>query len=214
MIKLYDYFFSGAAYRTRIALNLKGVEYEQQAVHLTKDGGEQFQNDYDSINPQNLVPTLIDGEHTFFQSMAIMEYLEEAYIEPALLPQDRTGRARVRSLANIVACDIHPLNNLRVRLYLNNEMGLSDESQEKWIGHWIRLGLDAYERVLQDGMGGPYSHGNQPSIADACLVPQVANANRNNLDLSAFPSVLKVVAACNELPAFEKALPANQPDAR
>ena len=130
MIKLYDYFFSGAAYRTRIALNLKGLEYEQEAVHLTKDGGEQFQAEYDGINPQNLVPTLIDNERTFFQSMAIMEYLEEAYAEPALLPRDQVGRARVRALANIVACDTHPLNNLRVRLFLGNEMGLSEENQK------------------------------------------------------------------------------------
>ena len=213
MIKLYDYFFSGAAYRTRIALNLKGLEYEQEAVHLTKDGGEQFQAEYDGINPQNLVPTLIDNERTFFQSMAIMEYLEEAYAEPALLPRDQVGRARVRALANIVACDTHPLNNLRVRLFLGNEMGLSEENQKKWIERWVHLGLEAYEKVLQDGTDGPFSHGGQPGLADACLVPQVANAERNNVDLSAFPSVLKVVEACNALPAFEKALPANQPDA-
>ena len=213
MIKLYDYFFSGAAYRTRIALNLKGLDYEQQAVHLTKGGGEQFQTDYDGINPQNLVPTLIDGDLIFFQSMAIMEYLEEAYVEPALLPRDLAGRVRVRALANIVTCDTHPLNNLRVRLYLGNEMNVSEEDQKKWIEHWIYLGLGAYEKVLQDGTGGPYSHGAQPGLADVCLVPQVANAERNKVNLSAFPSVLKVVEACNALPAFEKALPANQPDA-
>lgn len=213
VIKLYDYFFSGAAYRTRIALNLKGLDYEQQAVHLTKDGGEQFQKDYDDINPQNLVPTLLDGDLTFFQSMAIMEYLEETYAEPPLLPRDHAGRARVRALANIVACDTHPLNNLRVRLYLAHEIGLSEKNQNKWIEHWIYLGLGAYEKVLQDGTGGPYSHGAKPGLADACLVPQVANAKRNKVDLSAFPSVLKVVEACNALPAFQKALPANQPDA-
>ena len=214
MIKLYDYFFSGAAYRTRIALNLKGLNYEQRAINLTKDGGEQFGKDYDCINPQNLVPTLIDGDLTLVQSMSIMEYLEEAYVEPALLPRDQAGRARVRALASIVACDIHPLNNLRVRLYLGNEMGLLKENQDQWIEHWICLGLAAYEKVLQDGTGGPYSHGAQPSLADACLVPQVANAKRNKVNLSAFPSLLKVVDACNALPAFEKALPANQPDAQ
>ena len=142
-----------------------------------------------------------------------MEYLEEAYAEPALLPRDQVGRARVRALANIVACDTHPLNNLRVRLYLGNEMGLSEENQKKWIERWVHLGLEAYEKVLQDGTDGPFSHGGQPGLADACLVPQVANAERNKVDLSAFPSVLKVVEACNALPAFEKALPANQPDA-
>ena len=147
MIKLYDYFFSGAAYRTRIALNLKGLDYEQQAIHLTKDGGEQFQAEYDALNPQNLVPTLIDGDLSIFQSMAIMEYLEETYPEPALLPADTAGRTRVRSLANIVACDTHPLNNLRVRLYLGNEMEVSEENQNAWIAHWIHLGLGAYEEV-------------------------------------------------------------------
>ena len=213
MIKLYDYFFSGAAYRTRIALNLKGLDYEQQAIHLTKDGGEQFQAEYDALNPQNLVPTLIDGDLRIFQSMAIMEYLEETYPEPALLPADTAGRTRVRSLANIVACDTHPLNNLRVRLYLGNEMEVSEENQNAWIAHWIHLGLGAYEEVLQDGKGGPFSHGDKPGLADACLVPQVANAHRNKVDLSAFPALLKIVDACNALPAFEKALPANQPDA-
>jgi maleylpyruvate isomerase len=213
MLKLYDFFRSGAAYRTRIALNLKGLDYEQSAIHLTRDGGQQFSEEYAALNPQKLVPTLIDGETVLIQSMAIMEYLEDAYPEPSLLPDGARARARVRGLANIVACDIHPVNNLRVRLYLINEMGVSRDDQKTWIANWIHLGFEAYEALLGDAASGRFSHGDWPGMADACLIPQVANARLNEVDISAFPRILEIDAAAKEHPAFEAALPANQPDA-
>ena len=213
MLKLYDYFRSGAAYRTRIALNLKGLDYQQSAIHLTRDGGQQFSEEYAALNPQKLVPTLIDGETVLIQSMALMEYLEDAYPEPSLLPDGARARARVRGLANIVACDIHPVNNLRVRLYLTNEMGVSRDDQKTWIANWIDLGFEAYEALLGDAASGRFSHGDTPGIADACLIPQVANARLNEVDISAFPRILEIDAAAKEHPAFEAALPANQPDA-
>lgn len=214
MITLYDYFRSGAAYRTRIALNLKELEYDQKSIHLTKDGGEQFSAEYEEINPQNLVPTLVDGGLRITQSMAIIEYLEETYPEPALLPADQAGRTRVRALANIVACDIHPLNNLRVRLFLGDEMAVDKENQKIWIDHWIRLGFTAYEKLLTDSADtGAYCHGDRPGMAEACLIPQIANARLNHVDLSDFPTILKIDETCQAHPAFEKALPANHPDA-
>jgi maleylpyruvate isomerase len=213
MLKLYDYFRSGAAYRTRIALNLKGLDYEQSAIHLTRDGGEQFSEDYAALNPQKLVPTLIDGAATLIQSMAIMEYLEDAYPQPSLLPDGAGARARTRGLANMVACDIHPVNNLRVRLYLMNEMGVSKDGQKQWIEHWIHLGFEAYEALLADGASGRFSHGDAPTMADACLIPQIANARLNKVDIDRFPRILEIDAAAAGHEAFVKALPANQPDA-
>ena len=213
MLKLYDYFRSGAAYRTRIALNLKELEYEQVSINLTKSGGEQFGSDYSTINPQNLVPTLMDGGLKIYQSMAIMEYLEEAFPEPSLFPTDLSGRTRVRALANMISCDIHPLNNLRVRLYLVDEMEVSDDNRRTWIEHWIQLGFRAYEKMLADSeQPGSYSHGNRPTMADACLIPQIANARLNKVDLSDFQSILRIEEVCNSHSAFEKALPSNQPD--
>ena len=213
MLKLYDYFRSGAAYRTRIALNLKEVEYEQISIHLTKGGGEQFEAVYSEINPQNLVPTLMDGEVKIFQSMAIMEYLEEKFPAPSLLPSDHSSRARVRALANMIACDIHPLNNLRVRLYLVDEMNVTEEKRQAWISHWIHIGFQAYEKNLGNCEEiGLYSHGNHPTMADACLIPQIANARLNKVDLSNFPLILQVEERCQAHPAFKKALPSNQPD--
>lgn len=214
MLKLYDYFRSGAAYRTRIALNLKKLEYEQFSINLTKDGGEQFGLDYNEINPQNLVPTLMNGDLKIYQSMAIMEYLEEAFPEPSLFPADLVGRARVRALANVITCDIHPLNNLRVRLYLVNEMEVTDDNRRTWIEHWIQLGFQAYEKMLADSEDtGSYSHGDEPTMADACLIPQIANARINKVDLSGFPLILGVEEVCHSHSAFEKALPLNQSDA-
>ena len=214
MLKLYDYFRSGAAYRTRIALNLKNLEYEQISINLTKDGGEQFESGYSKINPQNLVPTLMHGDSKICQSIAIMEYLEETFPNPSLLPAGQTGRARVRALANMIACDIHPLNNLRVRLYLVDEMDVTEDKRKIWIKHWIHLGFQAYEKILvSDDVKGPYSHGEWPTMADACLIPQIANARLNKVDLSDFSLILKIEEACQSHPAFEKALPSNQPDA-
>ena len=213
MLKLYDYFRSGAAYRTRIALNLKGLDYEQSSIHLTRDGGEQFSEDYAVLNPQNLVPTLIDGDATLIQSMAIMEYLEDAYPDPSLLPAGAGPRARVRALANIVACDIHPVNNLRVRLYLINEMGVSKDGQKQWMENWIHLGFKAYEALLADDATGRFSHGDTPGMADACLIPQIANARLNKVNIDRFPRILEIDAAAAGHEAFQRSLPANQPDA-
>ena len=215
MITLYDYFRSSAAYRVRIALNLKALDCEHISVNLTKDGGQQFKSDYAELNPQNLVPTLIDGDIKMSQSMAIMEYLDEVYPEPSLLPGDAVDKASIRALANIIACDIHPLNNLRIRLYLVDEMDVSVENREVWMGHWVRKGFEAYEKLYAQGPTGKFSHGDQPSMADICLIPQMANARRpdHNIDVADFPTLLKIEEACQALPAFEKALPANQPDA-
>ena len=214
MISLYDYFRSGAAYRTRIALNLKNLKYDQIPINLVKNGGEQFEADYQKINPQNLVPTYIEEELIISQSMAIMEYLEENYPSPPILPSDSKGRAFVRVLANMVSCDIHPLNNLRVRLYLVEEMGVTEEARKTWINHWIHTGFKAYELKLSETRDkGSYSFGDFPTIADACLIPQVANARLNSVDLSTYPNILEVDKICNEHPAFEKALPGNQKNA-
>jgi maleylpyruvate isomerase len=215
MITLYDYSRSSAAYRARIALNLKELDYEQISVHLTKDGGQQFNEDYTEINPQNLVPTLIDGDTKLTQSMAIMEYLEEVYPEPSFLPGDAANRAQIRALANIIACDIHPLNNLRIRLYLANDLDVSEEKRKVWMARWVCKGFEAYEKLFAQGPQGKFSHGDQPSIADICLIPQMANARRadHGVDVEEFSTLLKIEEACQALPAFEKALPENQPDA-
>ncbi len=215
MITLYDYFRSSAAYRTRIALNLKELEYEQISIHLTKDGGEQFGADYTELNPQNLVPTLIDGDAKICQSMAIMEYLEEVYPEPSFLPGDAVDKAMIRALSNIIACDIHPLNNLRIRLYLADELDVSEEKRRNWMGRWVCKGFEAYEILYAQGPQGKFSHGDQPTIADICLIPQMANARRpdHGVDVTEFPTLLKIEEACQAHPAFEKALPENQPDA-
>ncbi|MEE2746727.1 MAG: maleylacetoacetate isomerase [Pseudomonadota bacterium] len=213
MLRLYDYYRSGAAYRARIALNLKGLEYEQVAIHLTSGGGEQFDEKYTKINPQNLVPTLVDGDFQLAQSMAIMEYLEDSFPLPNILPTDPKKRAKARALANLITCDIHPLNNLRVRLYLVDRMGISDSNRKIWIEHWIRLGFESFETLLlKDGLFGPYSVGEQPSVADICLIPQLANARLNKIDLSNYPNILEIEKTCQKHPAFEKALPENQPD--
>ena len=212
-MQLYDFPGSGAAYRTRIGLNLKGLEYEQIQVHLTRDGGEQFNADYVALNPQKLVPTLIDGDAKLIQSVAIMEYLDEVYPEPPLLPADTLGRARVRSLSQIITCDVHPLNNLRVRVYLVDDMDVTPENRVVWIAHWIEEGLTAYEQILNnDAETGDFSHGDSPTLADACLIPQLFNARRNKCDLSAYPRIARVETNCQAHPAFEKAHPDNQPD--
>jgi maleylacetoacetate isomerase/maleylpyruvate isomerase len=214
MLSLYGYWRSSAAYRVRIALNLKGVAYQNRPVHLLRDGGEQHQAAYREINPQQLIPCLVDGERVVTQSMAIMEYLEEAQPEPPLLPPDPRGRARVRALAQAVACDIHPLGNLRVLQYLEGELGADEAARLAWSRHWIEVGFDALEAMLDGHMAtGRYCHGESPGLADACLVPQAYNALRWKLELERWPTIARICAACNELDSFRRAAPEAQPDA-
>jgi len=213
-MKLHGYFRSSAAYRVRIALNLKGLDYETVSVHLLKDGGQQFSDAYKALNPTSLVPTLVDGELAIGQSMAILEYLEETHPEPALLPQDAAGRARVRAIAQTIACDIHPLNNLRVLKHLKHAMGVDEEAKNAWYRHWIDVGLTSIEAMLAgQSATGRYCHGDHITLADVLLVPQVFNARRFDCDLSAMPTVTRIVEACSELDAFARAEPARQPDA-
>lgn len=213
-MKLYTYAASSAAYRVRIALNLKGVKPEQEFVHLIKDGGQQHAPSYRALNPQELVPTLeVDG-HPLGQSLAIMEYLDETHPTPAFLPKDALGRARVRQLAYAVACDIHPINNLRVRQYLKSVLNVSDDAGSVWYRHWIDIGFKAIEAMLYGSKStGTYCHGEQVTLADICLVPQVANARRFNVPLDAFPTIVRIDEALRKIPAFINAAPEKQPDA-
>ena len=213
-LTLYSYWRSSAAYRVRIGLNLKGLAYETRPVHLVRDGGEQHAEAYRALNPQELVPVLVDGERRITQSLAILEYLDETFPKPALLPADTRGRARVRSLAMLVACDIHPLNNLRVLQYLKRENDLEQTAVDAWMLHWMREGFAAMEAMLADAPGtGTFCHGETPTIADCCLVPQLYNARRFALDLSPYPTLVRIEAHCLALPAFDAARPENQPDA-
>lgn len=213
-MKLYGYFRSSAAYRVRIALNLKNLPCEQVSVHLTRGGGEQFGESYRGLNPQQLVPALDIGGDVLTQSLAIVEYLDEVCPEPPLLPKSPAARAHVRALALAIACDIHPLNNLRVLNYLTGKLGQSDEAKNRWYRHWVETGLGAVEQLLErGGRMGRYCHGDEPGLADICLVPQVFNARRFNCDLGACPNVVAIADRLNALPAFEKAQPQNQPDA-
>ena len=210
-MKLYSYFRSSASYRVRIALNLKGLQAEQQSIHLRR--GEQRGEDYLAVNPQGMVPTLVDGAVTIGQSLAIIDYLEQVYPEPPLLPADPAGRARVRQLALIIACEIHPLDNLKVLGYLTGELGLSDDQRLTWYRHWIDQGMAAFERLLAAGDSGGLCHGDSPTLADVCLVPQVYNAERFDCDLSAYPNAVRINSACLALDAFARAAPDAQPDA-
>ena len=211
---LYGYFRSSAAFRARIALNLKGVKPELRFIHLLRDGGQQHSAGYKEINPQELVPVLVHDGRTVTQSLAIIEYLDEILPQPPLLPRDPLGRARVRALACAVACDIHPVNNLRVGQYIKREFGRTDEDVFAWHRHWIALGFDALETMLaRDAQTGAFCHGDTPTIADICLIPQMFNARRVGLDLSRYKTLARVEVAALALPAFEDALPANQPDA-
>ncbi|CAM4360548.1 maleylacetoacetate isomerase [Bordetella tumbae] len=212
-MQLYSYFRSSAAYRVRIALNLKGLSYEYLGVHLLKNGGEQLSESYRELNPTALVPTLIDGDVVLGQSMAIIEYLDETHPDPALLPADPVGRARVRAIAQTIACDTHPLNNLRVLKYLKRELKVDDAAKDAWYRHWVDLGLGAVETMLANSPAtGKFCHGDTPGLADLCLVPQVYNARRLQCDLSAMPNVVRIDAACRELQAFDLAGPDKQPD--
>jgi len=213
-MKLYTFFRSSAAYRVRIALNLKGLAYEALPVHLSRGGGEQHAPAYRKLNPQSLVPVLQDGERALSQSLAIMEYLEEVYPLPPLLPNKPAARARVRSLALAIACEIHPLNNTRVLGYLSGPMGLGDEAKRTWYHHWIALGLGALEaRLAAERETGSFCHGDAPGLADCCLVPQLANARRFKCDVSPYPTLLRIEKNCQALDAFQRAAPDLQPDA-
>jgi maleylpyruvate isomerase len=213
-MKLYTFFRSSASYRVRIALNLKELDAEQLPVHLRRGGGEQFSADYRTKNPQALVPALEEGGRFFTQSLAIIEYLDERYPEPPLLPGDPADRAAVRGMALAVACEIHPLQNLRVLNYLRSELKQAEAEVNRWAGHWIALGLLALEQlVLAVPKRGKFCFGDAPSLADIFLVPQLYNARRFGCDLSGFPTLVRIDAACSELPAFTRAAPENQPDA-
>jgi maleylacetoacetate isomerase len=214
-MKLYTYFRSSAAFRVRAALNLKGLPYEAIPVHLLKDGGQQKLPSYLEVNPSALVPALVDGDHTLTQSMAIIEYLDEVHPHVPLMPADAAGRARVRALSQIIGCDIHPIDNLRVLQYLTGVLGLSDEAKNEWFAHWIREGFRAFEQQLaNDPHTGRFCHGDTPTMADCILVPQMLNARRfNNVDLTPYPNIVRIDAACMELDAFKEAHPSRQVDA-
>ncbi len=216
MRQLYTYFRSSAAYRVRIALNLKNLEYEAVPVHLVKDGGQHLKEEYRRINPAGAVPSLVDRDLMLSQSLAIMEYLDEAYPYPPLLPADPGARARVRAIALDVACEIHPINNMRVLKYLTGTLGVSEEAKMQWYRHWVETGLAAIESRLAAGAGaaltGRFCHGDHPTLADCCLVPQVFNARRFGCRLDHVPTVVRIDAECRTLPAFTRAAPENQPD--
>lgn len=211
-MKLHGYFRSSASYRVRIALNLKGLGYDQASIHLRR--GIQFSPEFRKLNPAQLVPVLEDGPNVLRQSLAIMEYLEETHPNPPLLPRDPVGRARVRALAQDIACDIHPIDNTRVMAYLEKNLGLDQQKRDVWYGHWIALGFRAIEASLSASkQTGKFCHGDTPSMADICLVPQIANGARVKLDMSPYPTINRIHAECQRHPAFIKALPQNQPDA-
>ena len=213
-MKLYTFFRSSASYRVRIALNLKGLEFEQTAIHLRRDGGEQLKAAYKAINPQALVPALEDEGQVFSQSLAIIEYLEERYPKPPLLPSDAAERALVRSMALLIACEVHPIQNLRVLNHLKSDHKQSDDDISRWARHWINLGLSALEQmIISISKQGNFCFGQTPTMADLCLVPQLGNARRFGVELSAYPKLLAIENACISLPAFANAAPERQPDA-
>ncbi len=215
-MRLYNYFRSSASFRVRIALALKGLEYEYVAIHLTKN--EQLQEAFRALAPSRLVPALVvdDGaaELTLTQSLAIIEYLDEVHPQPPLLPRDPPGRARVRSLALDIACEIHPLNNLRVLRYLVHELGVGEEAKDRWYRHWVESGLEAVEsRLAGDPSTGRFCHGDRPTLADCVLVPQIFNARRVDSRLDHVPTVMRIFEACMALDAFARAQPSACPDA-
>ena len=211
-MKLHTYFRSSAAFRVRIALNLKGLSYETAFVHLAK--GEHRAAAYGAVNPQALLPTLEDAGSQLTQSLAIIEYLEETRPQPPLLPKDPIARARVRSLALFVACEIHPVNNLRILQYLKRTLGQNEDQVNAWYRHWIADGLAKFEADLsREKSVGKFCHGEAPTIADCCLVPQIFNAQRYKCDTSAYPATMRIFAECMKIEAFDRAQPSKQPDA-
>lgn len=211
-MKLYSYFRSSAAYRVRIALNLKGLNAEIIPVHLLNNGGEQHQAAYRQINPSSLIPAWVEDDFQLSQSLSILEYLEEKYPQPALLPTDLQQRAKIRAFSQSIACDIHPINNLRVLQYLTGTLQLSNEQKTAWYQHWVLLGFQSLEAQLSQSKG-QFCFGDQPTFADCCLIPQVYNAKRFNLDLTDFPKITAIYTHCLTLPAFQQAAPEAQVDA-
>lgn len=213
-IVLYTYWRSSAAYRVRIGLELKGLAWEARPVHLVRDGGEQHRDAYRALNPQQQVPTLLHEGHVLTQSLAILEYLDERFPQVPLLPADAAGRARVRALAQLVACDIHPINNLRVMQYLERSLQLPADARTQWTLHWIAEGFAAMEALLANSRdAGAFCHGDRPGLADICLLPQLYNAHRFGLDLAPYPTLRRIEAACQALDAFDRARPEHQLDA-
>ena len=210
---LYSYYRSSCSYRVRIALNLKGLDYDYHPIHLLRDGGEQKQAPYRQVNPQQIVPSFMTEDGTVLtQSLAIIEYLEEAYPKPALLPVTASARAEVRAMAAMVACEVQPLNNLRVLQYLTSDLSISDEQKNAWYVHWIEQTFVALEASLQK-THGHCCYGDEPTIADLCLIPQIYNAERFNIDLTPFPLIIAINQYCLSLEAFHKAQPELQIDA-
>lgn len=213
-IKLYGYWRSTAAYRVRLALNIKQLSYSQESIHLVKNGGEQYSAKYQSLNPQGLVPTLVDNGFDIGQSLAILEYLEDRYPQNPLLPSVVTERALTRQLCQIIACDLHPLNNLRVLQYLSNKLNVEEATKTEWYHHWLALGFDAFEKLLKKHNSiGSYCLGGELTMADVCLIPQIYNANRFSFSLDAYPRLNEINQNCLKLVSFQDALPENQPDA-
>lgn len=212
-MKLYTYFRSSAAYRVRIALNWKGIAVEQAFVDLRKDGGQQHAPEYAALNPQRLVPLLVDGDFVLGQSLAILEYLEETHPQPPLLPAQPQARAHARALAYAVCCEIHPLQNQRVQKHLQHQLGQSPEAVLAWVQHYIANGLADVEAMLARRPASTFCVGEAPTIADVCLVPQLYNAHRYGVDVTPFPTLQRIDASCRALPAFARAAPEQQPDA-
>jgi maleylacetoacetate isomerase/maleylpyruvate isomerase len=210
-MKLYNYFRSSASYRVRIALALKGLDYEYLPVHLTKN--EQFKESYAAVSASRLVPTLVDDDKVLTQSLAIIEYLDETHPEPPLLPRDAAGRARVRALAYDIACEIHPLDNLRVLRYLVRDLKVSEDDKNRWYRHWVETGLETVERQLAVDSTGRFCHGDTPTLADTVLVPQIFNAQRFDCRLEHVPTAMRVFDECMKLPAFDGTQPSKCPDA-
>lgn len=213
-LRLYSFWRSSAAFRVRIALNLKGLDYEIEPVHLVKEGGQQHSASFSELNPQEFVPVLIHGNRILRQSMAIMEYLDDVWPDNPLLPAVARDAQRARAIAQMISCDIHPLNNLRVMQYLEAQFKVNQAQKDAWMKHWIIAGFDALEKVLADNPStGSFCEGDIPSMADCCLVPQVYNAERFKVSLKPYPTIRRIYEECCELEAFKKAHPSQQPDA-